>query len=287
MKTIILAGGLGTRLSEETVLKPKPMVEIGGMPILTHILNIYHTYGFDDFVVACGYKGEVIKEYFSNFQVRNSDWSIRISDGHKVLLRDHLPNWTVSLVDTGTKTMTGGRINKLREIIGDQTFMVTYGDGVADIDVTKLVEHHRRHGKLATVTAVHPPARFGCLALDGEQVSSFAEKPQTSEGWINGGFFVFEPEVFDYLGGDDCVLERTPLEELSKAGQLVAYKHHGFWQPMDTLRDKQMLEELWNTNQAPWKVWNDQREFLNVAEEQKSHNLRLNRFQGTVARKVA
>ena len=287
MKTIILAGGLGTRLSEETTLKPKPMVEIGGMPILVHILNIYNSYGYNDFVVACGYKGEVIKDYFSNFQIRNSDWSIRISDGQKILLRNCLPNWTVAPVDTGTKTMTGGRIKQLKEIIGNQTFMVTYGDGVADVNITQLVEHHRKHGKLATITAVHPPARFGCLALDGEQVASFTEKPQTSEGWINGGFFVFEPQVFDYLNGNDCMLERSPLEKLASDGQLMAYKHHGFWQPMDTLKDKQMLDELWNTNHAPWKVWNDQREFLNINEEQTGPNLRLNQFQGTMARKVA
>lgn len=287
MKTIILAGGLGTRLSEETTVRPKPMVEIGGIPILLHILNIYHAYGFSDFIVACGYKGEVIKDFFANFQSRNTDWSIRLADGEKTLLRNRVPDWTVSPVDTGAKTMTGGRIKQLRRIIGDSTFMVTYGDGVADIDVGKLVEHHRCHGKLATLTAVHPPARFGCLELDGERVSAFAEKPQTSEGWINGGFFVFEPQVFDYLEGDDCMLEKTPLERLARDGQLVAYKHDGFWQPMDTLRDKQFLEELWNSNNAPWKVWNERQEFLDKNSEQEGSHFRLDRFQGTVARKVA
>ncbi len=287
MKTIILAGGLGTRLSEETTVRPKPMVEIGGIPILLHILNIYHAYGFSDFIVACGYKGEVIKDFFANFQSRNTDWSIRLADGEKTLLRNRVPDWTVSPVDTGAKTMTGGRIKQLKRIIGDSTFMVTYGDGVADIDIEKLVEHHRCHGKLATLTAVHPPARFGCLELDGERVSAFAEKPQTSEGWINGGFFVFEPQVFDYLEGDDCMLEKTPLERLARDGQLVAYKHDGFWQPMDTLRDKQFLEELWNSNNAPWKVWNERQEFLDKNSEQEGSHFRLDRFQGTVARKVA
>ncbi len=287
MKTIILAGGLGTRLSEETTVRPKPMVEIGGIPILLHILNIYHAYGFSDFIVACGYKGEVIKDFFANFQTRNTDWSIRLADGERTLLRNRVPDWTVSPVDTGAKTMTGGRIKQLQRIVGNSTFMVTYGDGVADIDIGKLVEHHRSHGKLATLTAVHPPARFGCLELDGERVSAFAEKPQTSEGWINGGFFVFEPQVFDYLDGDDCMLEKTPLERLARDGQLVAYMHDRFWQPMDTLRDKQLLEELWNSNRAPWKVWNEQREFLEGNTEQEGSHLRIDRFQGPVARKVA
>jgi glucose-1-phosphate cytidylyltransferase len=287
MKTIILAGGLGTRLSEETTLRPKPMVEIGGMPILLHILNIYHAHGFSDFIVACGYKGEIIKDFFANFQSRNTDWSIRLADGEKTLLRNRVPAWTVAPVDTGANTMTGGRIKQLQRIVGDSPFMVTYGDGVADIDIGKLVEHHRSHGKLATVTAVHPPARFGCLELDGDKVSAFAEKPQTSEGWINGGFFVFEPEVFDYLDGDECVLEKSPLERLARSGQLVAHKHDGFWQPMDTLRDKQLLEELWNAKRAPWKVWHDQREFFDRDSEQEGSHLRIDRFQGPVARKVA
>ncbi len=286
MKTVILAGGLGTRLAEETSLRPKPMVEIGGIPILVHVMSIYHSHGFRDFLIACGYKGEYIKDYFSNFQIRNSDWSLNLQDGSKKIVRADLPDWEVAPIDTGSNTMTGGRIRRLEPLIGNERFMATYGDGVANIDISELVDFHQSHGCLATITAVHPPARFGCLDLDGGVVRSFAEKPQTSEGWINGGFFVFEPEVFDYLDGDSCVLEKSPLERLSKDGQLRAFCHNGFWQPMDTLREKQMLEEMWNSNKAPWKGTQDDN-FFGGLSRQKGSSDRTYRFQGSVVRKVA
>ena len=257
MKVLLLAGGMGTRLAEETGIRPKPMVEVGGTPILIHIMQMYAAHGFDDFIIACGYKGDVIKEYFSNYLVKYSDWRIALRQGSRTLLQCGVPDWTVSVIDTGLHTMTGGRIRRLREHVGDEPFLVTYGDGVSDVDLGALVAFHRSHGRLATVTAVHPPARFGCLGLDGERVAVFAEKPQTDVGWINGGFFVFEPGVFDYLSDDTSVLEREPLERLTEAGQLMAYRHTGFWQPMDTLRDKELLERLWHTGKAPWKIWSD------------------------------
>ncbi len=257
MKTVILAGGLGTRLSEETHLRPKPMVEIGGKPILWHIMNIYAFHGFDHFVVACGYKGEVIKEYFRNYFFHESDIVVSLTDGSCKAVGSRVPNMQIELVDTGLNTMTGGRLLNLRQkkAIGGEPFMVTYGDGVADVDIKALVEFHRSHGKLATVTAVRPPARFGGLVLDGDRVVEFTEKPQTGEGWINGGFFVFEPEVLDFIADDQTCLEKDPLEKLAAEGQLMSLRHSGFWQPMDTLREKHLLESLWTSEKAPWKVW--------------------------------
>lgn len=256
MKTVILAGGLGTRLSEETIIKPKPMVEIGGKPILWHIMNIYGAYGFNEFMVALGYKGEVIKEYFLNYYHHQSDLTISLKNGDVTASKTCRRDWLVHLVDTGVESLTGGRLYRLRDRLQRETFMLTYGDGVCSIDIGKLVEFHRSHGKIATVTAVRPTARFGGMQFDGDKVSEFKEKPQTGEGWINGGFFVFNPEVFDYLDGDDNVLEGSPMENLAGDGQLMAYKHDGFWQCMDTIRDKSLLEELWQTN-PPWKVWKD------------------------------
>ena len=254
MKIIILAGGFGSRLAEETVTRPKPMVEIGGKPMLWHIMKIYAHFGYTSFMVACGYKGEMIKEYFSNFFIRTSDWVVDLRTGEKTVLRAGLENWRVGVTDTGLTTGTGGRVFRLKEWVGNETFMVTYGDGVANIDISALVKFHLKHGKSATVTAVRPPARFGELALDKNRVSSFKEKPQVGSGWINGGFFVFEPGVFDFLD-EDCVLERTPLERLAESGQLMAFKHPGFWQPMDTVRDRKLLETLWADKKAPWKLW--------------------------------
>lgn len=252
MKTIILAGGLGTRLEEETTKKPKPMVEIGGKPMLWHIMNIYSAHGYDDFIIACGYRGEEIKEYFANFLIRNSDWSINLHDGSHQIVSRYTPDWRVELVDTGLNTMTGGRIERLKEYIGDQRFMVTYGDGLSNVNISELVSFHESHGKLATVTAVRPPARFGGISLGGDQVIEFSEKPQINEGWINGGFLVFEAGVFDYLEGDGVPLERAPLEKLAEAGELMAFRHTGFWQPMDTLREKRVLDDLWNSGNPPW-----------------------------------
>ncbi len=255
MKTVILAGGLGTRLSEETTVKPKPMVEIGGKPILWHILNIYAAYGFEEFVLALGYKGEAVKEYFLNFYALNNDLSIDLARGDTTVHRGRQPNWVVHLVDTGFHTQTGGRIKRLKEWVGNEAFMLTYGDGVADINVRDLLAFHREHGKLATVTTVRPPARFGGIIFDGQRVAEFTEKPQTGEGWVNGGFFVLEPEVLDFIDGDDTLWEHDPLVRLAAAGQLMAYQHEGFWQPMDTLRERRLLEELWETGKAPWRVW--------------------------------
>ncbi|MBE0447658.1 MAG: glucose-1-phosphate cytidylyltransferase [Actinobacteria bacterium] len=255
MKVVILAGGLGTRIAEETSVRPKPMVEIGGKPMLWHIMNIYSSHGFNEFIVACGYKGEVIKEYFNNFFYHNSDFVISLRNGQSEVVNSYCPEWTVGLIDTGLHTMTGGRLFNLRELLGKETFMVTYGDGVSDVNISSLVAFHGSHGKLATVTAVRPPARFGGLVVSDGQVTEFSEKPQTGEGWINGGFFVFEPGVLDYISDEQTILEREPLERLAADGQLVAFKHEGFWQPMDTLREKQMLESLWASGNAPWKVW--------------------------------
>lgn len=255
MKIVILAGGRGTRLSEETVARPKPMVEIGGKPILWHIMNIYASYGYKDFLVACGYKGEMIKDYFNNFFIRNSDYIVDLRDGSLNVVNGSGLDWRIGVIDTGLDTMTGGRILRLNKWIGKETFMVTYGDGLGDIDIRSLVAFHQAHGRLATVTAVRPPARFGGLILNGDAVCEFSEKPQTGEGWINGGFFVFEPGVLGYMTGDETILEREPLERLAAGKQLMAFCHGGFWQPMDTLRDKELLESLWASGKAPWKTW--------------------------------
>jgi glucose-1-phosphate cytidylyltransferase len=254
MKIVILAGGLGTRLAEETAARPKPMIEIGGKPMVWHIMNIYASHGYDDFLVACGYKGEIIKEYFHNFLIHNSDLFIDLRDGSSRLANSATPGWRVGLIDTGLHSLTGGRLRRLKNQLGGQTFMVTYGDGLADVDISALVRFHREHGRLATVTAVSPVARFGSLQLDDNYVSKFAEKPRAGDGWINGGFFVFEPKVLDYIANDETPLEGEPLERLASDGQLMAYRHHGFWHPMDTLRDKQFLESLWSGGKAPWKV---------------------------------
>jgi len=252
MRVVILAGGRGTRIAEESTTRPKPMVEIGGRPILWHILQLYARHGYADFLVACGYRGEVIKKYFHDYMIRNSDFTIDLGRGTTEVLSRPAENWRVSAIDTGLETMTAGRIRRLQPHLGGEPFMVTYGDGLGSIDITALVAFHRAQGRLATVTAVRPPARFGDLVLSGGAVTAFTEKPQTGAGWINGGFFVFEPGIFEYLPGDDVSLEREPLERLAADGQLSAFEHHGFWQPMDTLREKQILEQLWASGQAPW-----------------------------------
>jgi glucose-1-phosphate cytidylyltransferase len=254
MKTVILAGGLGTRISEMTSQIPKPMIEIGGKPILWHIMSIYASHGFKDFVVALGYKGELIKEFFLNYRAINSDLNIDLSTGKTEVSTSPLMDWRLNLIDTGLHTQTGGRIKAVRDAIGNETFLLTYGDGVADIDIPELIAFHKSHGRLATVTAVHPPARFGGLVLDGNQVVEFSEKNQAQEGWINGGFFVLEPEVFQYIRSAETMWEKEPLEALAAEGQLMAYPHDGFWQPMDTLREQRLLQSLWDTGNAPWSV---------------------------------
>lgn len=256
IKVVILAGGLGTRLSEETDIKPKPMVEIGGKPILWHIMKIYSHYNFNDFIICLGYKGYLIKEYFSNYFLHQSDVTIDIKNNSIKVHQNTAEPWKVTLVDTGEKTMTGGRVKRVQRYVNNETFMLTYGDGVGDVNIKELLVYHKRHKKLATVTSALPSGRFGALDLDkNNKVRSFHEKPAGDRAWINAGFFVFEPEVFDYIEGDMTTLEREPLENLAKDGQMVAYKHSGFWQPMDTLRDKNNLEELWKLGKAPWQVW--------------------------------
>ena len=256
MKAVILAGGLGSRLSEETMLRPKPMVEVGGKPMLWHIMNIYAAHGVQEFVIALGYLGEVVKEYFLNFYAINNDLTVDLSNGRTTIHRGRQPSWTVHLVDTGPHTETGGRVRRIEPWLkDDETFLLTYGDGLADVDVRQTMAFHAEHGKLATVTTVRPPARFGGIDFDGNRVSRFMEKPQAGEGWINGGFFVLDRKVMRYIDGDETLWERQPLEQLSADGQLMAFRHDGFWQPMDTLREKRQLEELWATGRAPWKVW--------------------------------
>jgi len=253
MKTVILCGGLGTRLSEETQIKPKPMVEIGGRPILWHIMKIFERHGLNNFLLALGYKGEVIKDYFLNYHARQSDLTVQLKNGEIDYSNPTSEDWRVSLIDTGPLSMTGGRLLRLKgHLIDSGTFMLTYGDGVSDVDIASLLKFHHSHGKIATVTAVRPSARFGGIHIGQGQVHSFKEKPQSGEGWINGGFFVFEPGVFDYLDDDSTVLEHAPLENLVKDGQLMAYEHSGYWQCMDTVRDRDALQSLWNDGNSPW-----------------------------------
>ncbi|MBI1870503.1 MAG: glucose-1-phosphate cytidylyltransferase [Chlamydiae bacterium] len=255
MNVAILCGGMGTRLREETAIRPKPMVTVGAHPILWHIMKTYSHFGFDDFVLALGYKGEMIKQYFINYRSIDADFKICLGDGKIQPLRPCALDWKVTLVDTGVASLTGGRLHRLEPYLKDETFFMTYGDGVSNIDIRKLLAFHRSHGKLATVAVVHPVARFGEIQLKGSEVVSFKEKPQTSLGWINGGFFVFEPEVFKYLHGDQTILEQDPLENLVRDGQLMAYGHEGFWYCLDTLRDLEVLEKLWESGTAPWKIW--------------------------------
>ena len=255
MKVVILAGGLGSRLAEETEVRPKPMVEIGGRPILWHIMKHYAQYGFREFLVAIGYKGEAIKRYFLEYHTLSGNLTVNLATGSVQTHEQGCDDWTVDLVETGLHTQTGGRLKRLRPWIGNEPVMLTYGDGVADLDLRSLLRFHKSHGRLATVTAVRPPARFGGISFDGDLVVEFTEKPRIGEGWINGGFMVLEPGVFEYLEGDDTVLESDMLTKLSGDRQLVAFRHDGFWQCMDTLRDKHVLESYWETGVAPWKVW--------------------------------
>jgi glucose-1-phosphate cytidylyltransferase len=257
MKVVILAGGLGTRLAEETEVRPKPMVTVGGRPILWHIMKHYAHAGFCEFVVALGYKGEIIKRYFMDYADLNGRLTLSLKDRTIERHDTHPEDWQVDLVETGTETQTGGRLRRLGGILAHGTFMMTYGDGVSNVDVGKVLAFHRAHGRLATVTVVRPPARFGSLEFEGDRVSRFIEKPQLGEGWINGGFFVLEPGVLDYLSTDEMPFERQPLEQLASAGELMAYRHEGFWQSMDTLRDKRLLETLWEGGQAPWRTWSE------------------------------
>ena len=255
MKAVILAGGLGTRISEETTVKPKPMVEIGGKPILWHIMKVYSAHGINDFVICCGYKGYVIKEYFANYFMHMSDVTFDLTSNEMQVHQNNAEPWRVTLVDTGELTMTGGRLRRVREYLGEEDFCFTYGDGVGNVDISATVAQHKASGLKATLTAVQPPGRFGALNLEGQRITSFQEKPVGDGGWINGGYFVCSPSVLDYIQDDDTTWERDPLEKLAAEGQLGAYLHHGFWQPMDTLRDKVHLEELWSSGKAAWKVW--------------------------------
>lgn len=255
MKVVILAGGLGTRISEETHLKPKPMIEIGGRPILWHVMKSYSMCGFNDFIICTGYKGYVIKEYFANYFLHMSDVTFDMEKNSMEVHHRSAEPWKVTLVDTGESTMTGGRLKRVQNYVRNDTFCMTYGDGVGDVDITCAVDAHRRAGKMATVTAVQPPGRFGAMHVEGDSVTRFVEKPEGDGGWINGGFFVLEPAVFDLIDGDETIWEREPLQSLAASGQLHAFRHQGFWQPMDSLRDKQLLDDLWQSGRAPWKTW--------------------------------
>jgi len=257
MKVVILAGGLGTRISEESHLKPKPMIEIGEKPILWHIMKIFSHYGYDDFIICLGYKSAVIKEFFAHFLLHSSDVTFDFRSGQEkmVIHNYNAEPWKVTLVETGKDTMTGGRVKRIKPYLDDQPFMLTYGDGVGNVDLARLVRFHYSHGKLATVTATQPSGRFGAVSLEGNKVRGFKEKPKGDGNWVNAGFFVLHPRFMDYIGGDDTVLEQEPLERLAREEELMAYKHNGFWQPMDTMRDKQLLEDLWRKGQAPWKLW--------------------------------
>jgi glucose-1-phosphate cytidylyltransferase len=259
MKAVILAGGFGTRLSEETGVKPKPMVEIGDHPILWHIMKIYSAHGVSEFIICLGYKGHMIKEYFANYALRKSDVTFDFSAGSVEYHTNGTESWKVSLVDTGADSMTGGRLKRVQRYVGNETFCMTYGDGVSDIDIRALIEFHRRQNKPATLTAVKPPGRFGAFKLnhDQNQIKAFKEKPDGDGAWINGGFFVLEPQIFDYIEGDNTIWEREPMERLAASGNFSAYRHDGFWHPMDTLRDKNYLEGLWSSGRAPWKTWRD------------------------------
>lgn len=256
MKAVLLAGGLGTRLAEETGVRPKPMVEIGGRPIIWHVMKIYSHFGINDFVICLGYKGYMIKEYFANYALHMSDVTVDMRGGEMIVHKNLAEDWRVSLVDTGDDTLTGGRLKRAMSYLGDdETFCLTYGDGVGDVDIAAGIDFHRKHGRKATVTAVRPLSRFGQLDIDGDRVKAFVEKPLEEGGWINGGFFVLNREVADYIEGDSTIWEREPLERLAAEGDLRSYFHNGFWQPMDTLRDRQHLEELWSERKAPWRVW--------------------------------
>lgn len=258
MKVVILAGGLGTRITEESHLKPKPMIEIGGLPILWHIMKIYSHYGFNDFVICCGYKQHVIKEYFADYYLHRSDVTFDFSQNNKMIIHNNISEpWKVTIVDTGLNTMTGGRIKRVKKYLGDDAFCLTYGDGVSDVDISELVKFHKSQGKMATITTIRPEGRFGVVELEGNSVRSFREKDRSDSGWINCGFMVLEPEIFNFIDGDDTIFEKYPLERVAECGQLNAFKHDGFWHCMDTLRDKQSLEQLWAEGKAPWKVWKD------------------------------
>ena len=255
MKAVILAGGYGTRISEETHLKPKPMIEIGGMPILWHIMKNYSTYGINDFVIPCGYKGYIIKEYFANYFLHMSDVTFDMKNNSMEVHNKHAEPWKITLVDTGINTMTGGRLKRIKSYLDDESFCFTYGDGLSDVKIDELVLFHKQNNRFATVTAIQPPGRFGTLNIDNDRVLNFQEKPSGDGNWINGGFFVLEPKIFDYINDDSTVWELEPLEKLSNENKLSAYKHTGFWHPLDTLREKNNLEKLWSSNKAPWKNW--------------------------------